>query len=100
MSAGRYMEGDLLERPAHHLGVAFGHDDVSGLAFIGVDRAEDPCREVALILGGRGRDGAAGPTQGDLGLLAAGASSCYHNSIGVPCSSSRMICARWAAELF
>lgn len=51
MRAWGNVEGDFLEMHAHRRAVATGHDDAGGLAFGGADRAEQPSRRAALVLG-------------------------------------------------
>ena len=68
--AWRDVEGDFLQMHAHRLAVAAGHDDAGGLAFGGADRAKDPGRGPALILGRRWSGAAPRPAPGELGLLA------------------------------
>ena len=51
VGAGRDVEGDFLKVHTHGLAVAVGHDDAGALALGRADRAEDPRRCPALVLG-------------------------------------------------
>jgi len=62
--------GYLLQVQAHGLAVAIGHDQPGGLAFCRADRAKDPRRCAALVLGCRWARAPLRPTPGQFGLLA------------------------------
>jgi len=51
VGAGRDVEGDFLEVHVHGLAVAAGHDDAGAFSLGRADRAKDPGRCPALVLG-------------------------------------------------
>ena len=70
MGAGSDMRRDLLQVLGHGAGVAPGHDEPGGLAFLWADRSEDVGPFGALIVRRRRACAAPRPAAGDLVLLA------------------------------